>query len=61
MKKAGVKRTGATYTGLFNACANTPFPEDGIMRVNTLRKELVEKSVPLNAINYHTLIKGWLW
>lgn len=59
MKKTQVKPTHSTYTGLFNACANTPFPEDGIMRVNNLRRELVEKGIELNGINYHALIKGW--
>jgi pentatricopeptide repeat protein len=58
MKKTGVKRTAATYTGLFNACATSPDPEDGLMRLNNLRAKLDEARVTLTLINYNAMMKG---
>ena len=58
MKKNGVKRTAATYTGLFNACALSPEPADALMRLNNLRKNLRDSRVTLTIINYNVLMKG---
>lgn len=58
MKKTGVKRTPATYTGLFNACALSPDREDGLMRLNNLRKTLEDDRVTLTLINYNAMMKG---
>lgn len=58
MKKRALKITPATYTALFNACANSPFPDDALIRVNHLRNEMMENGLELNDIQYNALIKG---
>jgi hypothetical protein len=58
MKKRALKVTGATYTGLFNACANSPWPNDGLKRAHHLRELMFEKGYEPNAPNYHAMIKG---
>jgi hypothetical protein len=58
MKKRALKVTAATYTGLFNACANSPWPSDGLKRAKHLRKLMFEKNYEPNASNYHAMIKG---
>lgn len=59
MKDRFVKTTPATYTGLFNAIANSPFPKNAERRLTSLRKKLADDSIELTAINYHAMIKGW--
>lgn len=58
MKARQIKRTPSTYTGLFNACANSLFPEEALRKLNHLRQQLDENGVELNVINYHAMIKG---
>lgn len=53
-----IKNTPATFTGLFNACANSPFREEALIKLNHLRKQLAEKNVVLTLINYNAMIKG---
>ncbi|XP_065210063.1 pentatricopeptide repeat-containing protein 1, mitochondrial [Planococcus citri] len=59
MKQAGIKRTAPTYTGLFNACANSLIPEDALIRLNNLRRQLEEQGLMLNSINYNAMIKAY--
>lgn len=58
MKERQIKRTPATFTGLFNACAMSPFPEDALVKLNNLRKHLMENRWELSQINYLALMKG---
>ncbi|XP_066993743.2 pentatricopeptide repeat-containing protein 1, mitochondrial [Anabrus simplex] len=59
MKKRGVKVNDPTYTGLFNACSNSPWPEDGLKRAAHLRELMIEKGVEFNTTHYHAMIKAF--
>ncbi|GLV34789.1 uncharacterized protein CBL_09270 [Carabus blaptoides fortunei] len=59
MKKRGLKPAGGTYTALFNACANSPWIEDGLSRATKLRQLLIEKREILNDTNYNAMIKAF--
>lgn len=59
MKQRDLKVTGATYTALFNGCAQTPFVEDGLKRAQRLREIMLEKSYDPNASNYHAMMKAF--
>lgn len=59
MKQRGLRITGGTYTSLFNACANTPWLNDGIIKANRLREIMIEKSYEPNASNYNAMIKAF--
>lgn len=59
MKQRGLKVTGGTYTALFNACANTPWPQDGLAKANHLRQVMLEKGYEPNASNYNAMIKAY--
>lgn len=58
MKKRALKVTASIYTGLFNACANSPWPDDGLKRAHHLRMLIFEKGYEPNVSNYHAMIKG---
>ncbi|KAK9880831.1 hypothetical protein WA026_013157 [Henosepilachna vigintioctopunctata] len=60
MKKRGLKVTGGTYTALFNACANSPWPlTDGLTRAKHLRDIMIEKMYEPNDSNYNAMIKAF--
>ncbi|EFA00524.1 pentatricopeptide repeat-containing protein 1, mitochondrial [Tribolium castaneum] len=59
MKKRGLKITAGTYTALFNACANSPWPEDGLTRARKLQNIMIEKMYEPNDTNYHAMIKAF--
>ncbi|XP_074029683.1 pentatricopeptide repeat-containing protein 1, mitochondrial [Leptinotarsa decemlineata] len=60
MKKRGLKATGGTYTALFNACANSPWPTtDGLTRATNLRELMLEKGYEPNDTNYNAMIKAF--
>ncbi|XP_068205939.1 pentatricopeptide repeat-containing protein 1, mitochondrial [Palaemon carinicauda] len=60
MKKRGIKPQPVTYTGLFNACANSPWPAtDGLLRAQKLRKQLQDKEYPVNQTISHAMIKAF--
>ena len=59
MKQRGLPVTGGTYTSLFNACANTPWLNDGLNKANRLREIMIEKSYEPNASNYNAMIKAY--
>lgn len=59
MKQRGLQVTGGTYTALFNACAMTPWPQDGLLKANHLRQVMLEKGYKPNATNFNAMIKAY--
>ncbi|CAG9818539.1 unnamed protein product [Phaedon cochleariae] len=59
MKRRGLKVTGGTYTALFNACANSPWPADGLQRAKHLREMMLTKGYEPNDTNYNAMIKAF--
>ncbi|CAG9793762.1 unnamed protein product [Diatraea saccharalis] len=59
MKKRALKPTGDTYTCLFNACANSPWAEDGLKNAHNLRALMTEKAIEPNLTNYNAMIKAF--
>ncbi|KAK4320608.1 hypothetical protein Pmani_008544 [Petrolisthes manimaculis] len=60
LKKRGLKVQDVVYTGLFNACANSPWlSTDGLQRATHLRSQLIEKGYPVNKTSSHAMIKAF--
>lgn len=58
MKETGKVPEDHTYTSLFNACALSPFEEDGLQRARKLRQTIFEKQITLNQKTFHAMMKG---
>lgn len=61
MKRRALNITGDTYTCLFNACANSPWPLDGLKNAKHLRTLMIEKGIEPNLTNYNAMIKAFGW
>ncbi|KPI91715.1 Pentatricopeptide repeat-containing protein 1 [Papilio xuthus] len=59
MKRRALKPTGDTYTCLFEACINSPWPLDGLKNAKHLRELMIEKGVEPNLTNYNVMIKAF--
>lgn len=59
MKRRALKPTGDTYTCLFSACANSPWPVDGLKNAKHLRELMIEKGIEPNITNYNAMIKAF--
>lgn len=59
MKRRALKPTGDTYTCLFQACINSPWPADGLKLAHHLRNHMIEKGIEPNLTNYNVMIKAF--
>lgn len=59
MRDRGMDPTPATLTGLFNSCAESPYPETGLVKAGKLYEQIKLKNwVPSN-LTYHAMIKAF--
>ncbi|KAL4715875.1 hypothetical protein ACJJTC_014607 [Scirpophaga incertulas] len=59
MKRRALKPTGDTYTCLFEACVNSPWPKHGLKHAQHLRSLMLEKQIEPNLTNYNAMIKAF--
>jgi hypothetical protein len=58
-KKMGIEPNDHIYSALFNACANSPWPEDGLRRAKLLLEDIAVKDISLNSVTYNTIVKAF--
>ncbi|XP_077381618.1 pentatricopeptide repeat-containing protein 1, mitochondrial isoform X2 [Festucalex cinctus] len=57
LKKRDLEASDATYTALFNACAESPHGRVALERALNLEQELRRKNIVLSAATYHAVLK----
>ena len=59
MKQYGLYTEDPTYTALFNACSNSPWPADGLSHISYLRELMAKEDYSPNIMTYNAMIKAY--